>query len=213
MSLHGIKYNVLNAYNTFDGRVGVIVFEGEVFVLELEDVLHFRIDAHSRQFARLASELQMHLVEMIEVDVRVASRVNEIARLKSANLCHHHAKQGIRGDVEWHAKEAVRTPLIELQREFAVRHIELEEGVAGRQIHVLDVCHIPSRYDDASAVWIVLDGIDGLLNLVNKSAIIIRPGTPLIAVNVAEVARFGVCPFVPDAYTSLLQPLGICVAL
>ena len=118
-----------DAYGAFDGRPGVVTLEGEVLVLELEDVLHVGIDVHSRQGARLAGELQVYLLEVVQVDMRIACRVDEVARLKSADLRHHHAEQGVRGDVERHAKERVGAPLVELQGELAVCHIELEERI------------------------------------------------------------------------------------
>lgn len=195
---------MLNADDTLDGRVGVVVFEREVLVLELEDVLHLWVDAHSWQLARLAAELQMHLVEVVEVDVRVASRVDEIAWLEAADLCHHHTEQGVGGDIERYAKEAVGTALVELQREFSIGNIELEEGVAGRQVHVLQVGDVPSRDDDTAAVWVALDGIDSLLYLVDEAAVVVGPRAPLVAVDVSKVARLRVGPFVPDAHTPFL---------
>ena len=87
--------NILNADYAFDSGVGVVVFEGEVFVLEFENIFDIGIDAHLRQFARFAGELQMHLVKVVEVDMRIACCVNEIAWLEVANLRHHHAKQSV----------------------------------------------------------------------------------------------------------------------
>ena len=86
---------ILNADGAFDCWPRVVAFEGEVFVLELEDVLHLWIDAHTRKLSRFAGKLQMNLVEVVEVDVRVARRVDEVARLKPAHLRHHHAEQSV----------------------------------------------------------------------------------------------------------------------
>src|SRR5512135_3461635 len=48
-----------------DRRVRVVIVEREVFVLELVDRLHRRVEAHRRQRARLARELRFGLLEMI----------------------------------------------------------------------------------------------------------------------------------------------------
>ena len=94
----------------------------------------------------------MDLVEVVEIDVCVACRVDEVARLEAANLGHHHAEQSVGSDVEGDAEEAVGTSLVELQRELASPilplgrrgDIELEESMARRQVHVLEVGHVPS---------------------------------------------------------------------
>ena len=127
----------------FDVWVWVVISQFEVLILEVEDALHVGVDFHLRQMARLASQLQLRLLNVVEVEVGVASRIDKIAQLEVAHLCHHHRQQGIRSDVERHAKEGVGAALVELATQFAIRHIELEEDVARRQIHVADVRHVP----------------------------------------------------------------------
>ena len=68
---------------------------------------------------------------MVEVEVRVAEGVDELSRLKVADLRHHHGQERVAGDVEGHAKKAVGRTLVELQREFPFANVELEEGMAG----------------------------------------------------------------------------------
>ena len=55
-----------------------------------------------------------------------------------------------------------------MKTKLAVGYIELEECVAGREVHVLDVCHIPGADDDTTTVGISLDGIYSLLYLVDE---------------------------------------------
>ena len=93
-------------------RVGVVILEGEVAVVEAEDVLHIGVDAHGRQRPRVTGELQAHLVEVVLVDMRVAEGVHKVARLEVADLRHHHRQQGVAGNIEWHAQEDVGAALV-----------------------------------------------------------------------------------------------------
>ena len=192
--------------------MGVIVAQLKVFVVEVEDALHGRIDVHLRQGARLARELQLHLLQVVEVDVGIAQGVDKVAGAQPRDLGHHLQQQGIGGDVERHAQEDVGTALVELQAQPPVGYIELEEGVAGRQVHPVQVGYVPGAYDDAPRVGIGTDGLYRLADLVDAATPIVGPGAPLVAVDVAQVA-VGAGPLVPDAYAMLLQVLHVGVAL
>jgi hypothetical protein len=85
--------------------------------------------------------------------------------------------------------------------------------MAGRKVHIVQVCDIPCRYYYATTVRVVLNSIHSLLNLVDEAPVVIGPRTPLVAIYVTEVASFWVGPLVPDAHTSFLKPLGIGIAL
>ena len=97
-------------------RVWIVVEEFEVLILEVENILHFRVEAHLRKRTRFACELQIGLLHVVQVEVSVARSVNKFAGLKSANLCHHKKEERVRGYVERHPEEAVGRALIELQR-------------------------------------------------------------------------------------------------
>ena len=60
-------------------RVRVVALEGEVLIDEIEDRVDLRIEAHRGQRARRAAELQPRLFEVVQVEVRVAERVDEVA--------------------------------------------------------------------------------------------------------------------------------------
>ena len=109
----------------------VVIDELEVLILEGEEVLDVGIDEHLGEWARGASELQLCLLKVIEVQVGVASGVDEVATLETADLCHHLKEKGIGGDVERHTEEGVGTTLVELEGEFAIGNIELEQTVTG----------------------------------------------------------------------------------
>ena len=72
------RYDVLLHFRTlfglycdrgFDCRPRVIAFQTEILVFEIEDALHFRVQFHYRQRARLPGELKVHLFEVVQVYV------------------------------------------------------------------------------------------------------------------------------------------------
>ena len=191
--------------------VGVVVLQGEVGVFEVENALHVGIYHHAGQRTRGASELQVNLVYVVVVYMGIAKGVDELAGLQSGHLRHHHSQQGVGGDVERHAKEGVGAALVKLQRKFTLSHIELEEGMAGGKVHVVEVGHVPCAHNDAARIGVVLDVVDRLRNLVDEAAVVARPRTPLIAVDVTQAA-VGVGPFVPYAHAVLLKVGHIGVA-
>src|SRR3954454_1395214 len=89
---------------------------------------------------------------MVLVEMQVAKRVNEFARPKIANLRDHHGEQGVGGDVEGHAEKQIGAPLIKLAAELAGGDVELEEHMAGRQRHLLQLADVPGAHDQAPAL-------------------------------------------------------------
>lgn len=74
------RYDVLLHFRTlfglycdrgFDCRPRVIAFQAEILVFEIEDALHFRIQFHYRQRARLPGELKINLFEVVQVYVGI----------------------------------------------------------------------------------------------------------------------------------------------
>jgi hypothetical protein len=120
---------------------------------------------------RLARELQAGLLEVVAVEVRVAEGVHEVAGLVAADLGEHQGEQGVGGDVEGHAEEDVGAALVELAGEPAVGDVELEQAVAGRQGHALDVARVPGGDDVAARVRVVLQAVDQLRDLVDQAAV------------------------------------------
>ena len=90
----------------------VVTLELEIVEGEIEEALHIRIDMQHRQGSRLARELLVRLLQMIEIEMSVAECVDELARLKPRHLCHHHGEERIGSDVERHTEKNVRTSLI-----------------------------------------------------------------------------------------------------
>src|SRR6185503_1737866 len=105
----------------------------------------------------------------------------------------------------------VGAALVHLARDAPVRDVELEEGVAGRQRHAIDVCRVPGRNDMAARIRPGGDVPDEVLDLVDFPPIGRAPVAPLVAVDRAELALV-VGPFVPDRDAALLQPFHVGVA-
>ena len=101
----------------------------------------------------------------------VAERVHELARPEAADLRHHRGEQRVGGDVERHAEEDVGAALVELAREPPLRDAELEERVAGRQRHAVEIGRVPRRDDVAARIGILPDRLDDARDLVDRAAV------------------------------------------
>jgi hypothetical protein len=49
---------------------------------------------------------------VIQIQMGIAQRVDELATAQAADLCHHRCQQRIAGDVERHAEEHIGAALI-----------------------------------------------------------------------------------------------------
>ena len=141
----------------------------------------------------------------------VAQRQHELGGLQAGHLRHHQRQQRVGGDVEGHAEEQVRAALVHLAGNPAVGHVELEQGVAGRQRHAVHVGRVPGADQVAARVGLFLQGIDHALDLVDLAARGRAPVAPLVAVDRAQLAVL-VGPLVPDRHAALLQPFHVGVA-
>ena len=66
--------------------MGIVVHEFEVLETETGDVLDRRIDPQVRQRTRISGQLNAGLVEVIAVQMRVATCVNEVTGLQVTGL-------------------------------------------------------------------------------------------------------------------------------
>jgi hypothetical protein len=148
---------------------------------------------------------------MVEIEVEVAKAVHEVSRLEAADLGHHHRQKGVAGDVEGHAQEGVGAALVKLAGEAPVLvHVKLEEGVAGRQGHLVDFGRVPGADNVPARMGLGLDLGNDLGDLV-QGALGAWPGAPLMPIDRAQLA-FLVSPFVPDRHLVVAQVLNIGVA-
>ena len=93
----------LHADFCLDVRPGVIAFQFEVLVVEVENAFYVRINLHDGQGTRLTGQLQTGLVQVVQVEMGVACGVDEVAGFEACHLCHHLQQQGVGGDVERYA--------------------------------------------------------------------------------------------------------------
>ena len=128
-----LNQHISDCYGSLDGRPGIVALQSKVGIVEIKYRAYIRIESHHWQLSRCTGKLLAHLVEMVEVDVHVPERMHEVSGSIAALLGHHHGQQGIRGDVERHSQKDISAALVELAGEPPVRHVELEEGVAGFQ--------------------------------------------------------------------------------
>lgn len=60
--------------------------------------------------------------------------------LEPCDVRDHVGKKCIAGDIERHPEAHITRALVQLTRQLAVTHVELTQGVAGRQSHEGQVC-------------------------------------------------------------------------
>ena len=131
----------------------------------------------------------MHLIEVIEVEVGIAQGVDELQRLQSRHRCHQVGEQCVGRNVERHTEEGVTGALVELAAQpfrssaLARSDVELEQGVARRQGHLVDLGHVPRRDDVPTRPRIGADLLDDPGDLVDRAAVSVGPGTPLMTVD------------------------------
>ena len=110
----------------------IVIKEFKVLVAEVLQSCDLRVEMKSGERAWLTSELELHLLQVISVDMDVTEAMDEIAHLKPCDLSDHMEKESIRSNVEWYPEEDVSTALIELEAQSAISHIELHQAVARR---------------------------------------------------------------------------------
>lgn len=190
----------------------IVTFNLEVFKTVVENRRRFAFDDQLRQRTRFAAQLQVGLLKMVAVQMGVAAGPDEITDLQIALLRHHMHQQRVAGDIERQAEEYVAGALIQLAGELAVSDVELEEGVARRQRHFIQLADVPRRDDDPAGVRVVFQLVHHRGDLVDMTTVRRRPGTPLFAVDRPQVAIF-ICPLVPDGDVVVVQIGDVGVAL
>ena len=132
----------------------------------------------------------------------------------------HLREQRVAGDVEGHAEEHVAAALVELTRELAILHVELEERVAGRERDLVGLARIPPRHEEAAAARVGPDLLQQASDLIDAILRVAPVGeargaevAPLMAVHRPEIARAPAearrllrrRPLVPDADAGRLE--------
>ena len=94
----------------------------------------------------------VRLLEVIQVQVAVAAGPDEIADREVRLLREDVGQQRIGGDVERHAEEDVGAALVDLAGQPAAGDVELEQRVAGRERHLVELADVPGADDDAARI-------------------------------------------------------------
>lgn len=143
------KTSELHCNRRLDARPRMVPHDLDVFEPEREEILHGRIELERREWTRRPRQLFASLVEVIDVQVRVAERVDEVADLQITYLCDHVREEAVAGDVERHPEEHIGAPLIQLttQRRFSAcapwRDIKLEQAMTRRERHRRQIPDVP----------------------------------------------------------------------
>ena len=201
----------LDGHRSLNCRMVLVVLQLEVFESEVEDGFGRAVDDQLGKRIRVARELFGDLLHVVVVDVRVTARPDELTDLESADVRNHVCQQCVAGDVEGHAQEHVSTALVQLARQLAIVHIELEQCMARLQLHARKVGWVPGAHQHSTRIGVRANGVDDVRDLVDGLATGRRPGHPLNAINRSEVAVL-VGPLVPNGDAVFVQPLDVRVA-
>ena len=93
----------------------IVLKEFEVLVAEVLQSCDLRIETKRGRGRGVTSELELHLLQVISVDMDVTKAMDEITHLKPCDLSDHMEEESIRSNVEWDPEEDVSTALIELE--------------------------------------------------------------------------------------------------
>jgi hypothetical protein len=190
----------------------VVSLKSEILKNKILQARALGVEQHLGQRAAFAGELEPRLLDVVCVEVQVAESVNKGSRFESADLRDHEGQEGIGGDIERNTQEQIRAALVKLAAEFAILHIELEERMARREGHEMQLGGIPCRNDKSAAVRIFFDILHHAGDLIDNSAIRSLPVAPLGAIDPTEIAVF-IRPLVPDRDIVLAQVGNVCLAL
>jgi hypothetical protein len=141
----------------------------------------------------------------------ITKGVYQLSGFQAADLCHHHGEQRVRGDVEGDSQKHVGTALIELTGQLAAVHIKLEQHMAGRQFHFLNVGHVPGTDYETSGIRVVLNLLNHSGDLIDVCSTGKGPGTPLVTVNRTQFSLF-IGPVVPDLYVVIPQVTDVRIS-
>src|SRR6185312_11119504 len=192
-------------HRRLDRRMMLIIHEFKVLIVILENTRRTPPQSQLRQRQRLAPELQIGLFPVIQIQMAVAARPDQLTGLKVTLLCKHVHEQGITGDVEGNAQEDIRAALVKLAGQALPGDVELKEGMAGHQRHLLQLADVPGADNDAAGNGVALDLLYSLSDLVDRASFGWEPGPPLLAIDRPKLA-FLVRPLVPDRDSMLTQP-------
>ena len=199
----------------FQAGMALVVAELQMLELNLVDLAASVRNCQCRKSKQLARELLLQLRYVVGVDMAVADGVHELAGFQVAAVSNQPGQQCVAGDVERHAQTHVGRALVQVARQLVVANIKLDQHVARRQRHQVEVRWVPCGHDDAAAVRVGLDLVDDLAELVDALVLVVGVHVdilgaempPLDAVHRAQVADLAV------VQASLVQKLACGVGV
>ena len=133
-------------------RMAFVIQNFEVLEAIVENTIRAPLYRESRQRQRRALQLFARLVQMIEIQVAVATAPDEIADIQICLLGEHMSEQRVGRDVERYAEEGIRTALVQLAGELAVSNVKLKHAMTGGQRHVRHISDIPCGNQQSSRI-------------------------------------------------------------
>mmetsp|Transcript_17418 Transcript_17418/g.53327 ORF Transcript_17418/g.53327 Transcript_17418/m.53327 type:complete len:293 (-) Transcript_17418:581-1459(-) len=165
----------------------LVTVDGEIRELEIVNVGLALVQRDGGEGHRLALELLAQRLDVIQVHVRVADGVHELAWLEVRDLRDHVDEQCVGRDVKRHAEAHIAGALVEKAGELPVGHIELRHHVARRQCHLVQVARVPGREDVASALRVGLEVVDDAGELVDAVPGVVRVHVAVLRAKVAPL--------------------------
>ena len=112
---------------------------------------------------RSASQLFLHLIDMILIDMHITECMDESSRLHSEEVSKNMDQERVGCDIEWNTEEEISCSLIELTIEFAILDRVLRESMTDREFrsifrrrHRIEILRIPRRETAVACIWIFL---------------------------------------------------------
>lgn len=82
----GEEHDDLDGHGHGDGRVGDVVFDLEVFHLEVFDLIHFPLELDRGEGLWLAFQLNLERLDVVVVDMSVAKSVDELSGFEAYKI-------------------------------------------------------------------------------------------------------------------------------
>ena len=113
----------------------------------------------------------------------VAACPDKVTDIQITLLRNHVREQRIARNIKRNSEEDIAASLIELAGQLSLSHIELEEHMARRECHLVNLSDIPGRDDQSTGVRIRFNLMNQIGNLINITALRGFPVAPLNTVD------------------------------
>jgi len=90
----------------------LIIHDFEILELVLEQRIGLALDHKPWKRIRSAAQLEVRLLNMVEIQVRIAAGPDKVARFEIALLRDHVGEQCVARNIEWQAKKCIARALV-----------------------------------------------------------------------------------------------------